>query len=233
MLTMTSLWNVQAAIDTINQTYEIDTTLEAWNYRGHRLLGELLDQVAIWSCSGGIWTQTTDVEGEVNGLMTYDRRILRPDVAQWQADISDLYSAAASRTNASTALPSFSGYSVLSPTPYPSEYPESTPSWSPNGFEYSATPPAPFMSTTSETSGASPSAYSTSSSTSPSPYSSLTASTASPPASATSPNGYSTPAASASNASAPTTSPNGYSAPTATNYSASPPSGYGYHSTWA
>ncbi|KAK0850475.1 hypothetical protein LTR87_018040, partial [Friedmanniomyces endolithicus] len=133
--------------------------------------------------------------------MTYDRRILRPDVAQWQADISDLYSAAASRTNASTALPSFSGYSVLSPTPYPSEYPESTPSWSPNGFEYSATPPAPFTSTTSETSGASPSAYSTSSSStfvlsaSPSAYSSLTASTASPPASATSPNGYSTPAA--------------------------------------
>ncbi|TKA66307.1 hypothetical protein B0A55_10055 [Friedmanniomyces simplex] len=227
------LWSVQAAIDTINQTYEIDTTLEAWNYRGHRLLGELLDQVAIWSCSGGIWTQTTDVEGEVNGLMTYDRRILRPDVAQWQSDISHLYSAATSRTNASTALPSFSGYSVLSPTPYPSEYPESTPSWSPNGFEYSATPPAPFMSTTSETSGASPSAYSTSSSTSPSPYSSLTASTASPPASATSPNGYSTPAASASNASARTTSANEYSTPTAIDYSASPPSGYGYHSTWA
>ncbi|KAK3620980.1 hypothetical protein LTR56_023061 [Elasticomyces elasticus] len=51
-----------AAIDTINQTYEIDTTLEAWNYRGHHLLGKLLDQTAIWSCSGKIWIQTTDVE---------------------------------------------------------------------------------------------------------------------------------------------------------------------------
>lgn len=98
---MHSLWNVQEAIDTINQTYEIDTTIEAWNYRGHRLLGELLDQVNMYSCSGGIWTQTTDVEGEVNGLLTYDRRVLRPDVGQWQADIKSLYDAASSRSNAS------------------------------------------------------------------------------------------------------------------------------------
>ncbi|KAK5702295.1 hypothetical protein LTR17_022440 [Elasticomyces elasticus] len=64
------LWNIKDAIDTINQTYEIDTSIEAWNYRGHRLLGELLDQVNTYSCSGGIWTKTTDVEGEVNGLLT-------------------------------------------------------------------------------------------------------------------------------------------------------------------
>ena len=31
---------------------------------------------------GSIYTQTTDVEGEVNGLMTYDRKVLKfnPDV---------------------------------------------------------------------------------------------------------------------------------------------------------
>lgn len=96
------LWNVQEAINTINQTYEIDTTIDAWNYRGHRLLGELLDQVKLWACSGGVWTQTTDVEGEVNGLLTYDRRVLRPDVAQWQSDIQALYDAGAARSNAST-----------------------------------------------------------------------------------------------------------------------------------
>ncbi|KAK3639310.1 hypothetical protein LTR22_017511 [Elasticomyces elasticus] len=100
-LSIEHLWNVQGAIDTINQTYEIDTTIEAWNYRGHRLLGELLDQVKMYSCSGGIWTQTTDVEGEVNGLLSYDRRVLRPDVGQWQADIQNLYDAAAARNNAS------------------------------------------------------------------------------------------------------------------------------------
>jgi hypothetical protein len=58
----------------------------------------------MFACSGGVWTQTTDVEGEVNGLLTYDRRVLRPDVGQWQADIKALYDAAAGRHNASVAL---------------------------------------------------------------------------------------------------------------------------------
>lgn len=93
-----NLWNDQAAIDTIDQTYEIDTTIEAWNYRSHRLLNELEDQVRLYACSGGVWTQTTDVEGEVNGLMTYDRRVERVDMKQWQADIKALYDAAAARS---------------------------------------------------------------------------------------------------------------------------------------
>ncbi|KAJ5163413.1 uncharacterized protein N7500_005243 [Penicillium coprophilum] len=92
------LWNNQAAIDTIDQTYEIDETIEAWNYRSHLLLNELEDQVRMYACSGGVWTQTTDVEGEVNGLITYDRRLARVDVKQWQADIKALYDAAAARS---------------------------------------------------------------------------------------------------------------------------------------
>ncbi|KAI3322374.1 glycoside hydrolase family 2 protein [Xylariaceae sp. AK1471] len=92
------LWKVQAAINTINQTYEIDQTIEAWNYRGHLLLSELRDQVEMYACSAAIWTQTTDVEGEVNGLLTYDRRVLRPDVKQWKADIQALKDAAKART---------------------------------------------------------------------------------------------------------------------------------------
>ncbi|RDW57760.1 putative hydrolase [Coleophoma crateriformis] len=91
------LWNVQEAINTINQTYEIDETNVAWNYRAHLLLTELKEQTAMFSCSGGVWTQTTDVEGEVNGLLTYDRRVLRPDATQWKADIAALYDAAAAR----------------------------------------------------------------------------------------------------------------------------------------
>ncbi|RYC58339.1 hypothetical protein CHU98_g7886 [Xylaria longipes] len=92
------LWKVQEAINTINQTYEIDETIEAWNYRGHVLLSELRDQVEFWACSAAIWTQTTDVEGEVNGLLTYDRRVLRPDVDQWKADIQALKDAAKARS---------------------------------------------------------------------------------------------------------------------------------------
>ncbi|OQE27570.1 hypothetical protein PENSTE_c004G00992 [Penicillium steckii] len=99
------LWNNQAAIDTINQTYEIDETIESWNYRSHLLLGELADQVKRFACSGGVWTQTTDVEGEVNGLMTYDRRLKRVDEDQWKKDIQALYDAAAARSNATTSTP--------------------------------------------------------------------------------------------------------------------------------
>lgn len=58
-----------------------------------------------FACSGGVWTQTTDVEGEVNGLMTYDRRLQRVDEGQWQADIQALYDAAAARSNATMSLP--------------------------------------------------------------------------------------------------------------------------------
>ena len=92
------------AIITINQTYEIDETIDAWNYRGHELLGELLYQVKNYACSGGVWTQTTDVEGEVNGMVTYDRRLLRPDLPQWNADIQALYDAAAARSNSTMRL---------------------------------------------------------------------------------------------------------------------------------
>ncbi|KAL0936196.1 glycosyl hydrolase family [Colletotrichum truncatum] len=92
------LWNVQQAIDTINQTYEIDENLEAYNYRARVLLREFREQVEMYACSGGVWTQTSDVEGEVNGLVTYDRRVLRPDLAQWQVDIQSLFDAAKARS---------------------------------------------------------------------------------------------------------------------------------------
>lgn len=95
------LWNNQAAINTIDQTYEVDATIEAWNYRSHLLLNELEDQVRLFACSGGVWTQTTDVEGEINGLITYDRRVARVDEKQWQADIKALYDAAAARSKTS------------------------------------------------------------------------------------------------------------------------------------
>jgi len=95
---------VQQAIDSINQTYEIDQTNEAYNYRSHQLLTELGDQVQRFACSGGVWTQTTDVEGEVNGLLTYDRRVLRPNAEQWRADIQALYDAAAARGGNATMV---------------------------------------------------------------------------------------------------------------------------------
>ena len=42
----------------------------------------LLDQVrdlAAKGLAGSVYTQTTDVENEINGLMTYDRKVLKYD----------------------------------------------------------------------------------------------------------------------------------------------------------
>jgi hypothetical protein len=102
---------VQQAIDSINQTYEIEQTNEAYNYRSHELLAQLSDQVDKFACSGGVWTQTTDVEGEVNGLLTYDRRVLRPDAEQWRADIQALYDAATLPSREKWERTGFEGWS--------------------------------------------------------------------------------------------------------------------------
>ncbi|KAF4979185.1 hypothetical protein FZEAL_4558 [Fusarium zealandicum] len=91
------LWNVKQAIDTIHETYEIHENLESYNYRSAVLFRAIREQTERFACSGAVYTQTTDVEGEVNGLVTYDRRFMRPDLKQWQDDIKSIYKAAASR----------------------------------------------------------------------------------------------------------------------------------------
>lgn len=44
-----------------------------------------------WGLSAAIYTQTTDVEGEVNGLMTYDREVLKMDPKMVKKLIEPLY----------------------------------------------------------------------------------------------------------------------------------------------
>ncbi|TWU15694.1 Beta-galactosidase large subunit [Allorhodopirellula heiligendammensis] len=38
---------------------------------------EILDQLRLQGIAGGVYTQTTDVEGEINGLMSYDRKVIK------------------------------------------------------------------------------------------------------------------------------------------------------------
>ncbi|KAF2439624.1 glycoside hydrolase family 2 protein [Karstenula rhodostoma CBS 690.94] len=90
-------WKVPASIATVKNTYELDATQEIWNLRAHMLFHELEFQIQEFACSGAVWTQTTDVEGEVNGMLTYDRRVNRMDKEQWKKDIQALYDAAAKR----------------------------------------------------------------------------------------------------------------------------------------
>lgn len=47
-----------------------------------------LDEVRALACKGGngaVYTQISDVEGELNGLLTYDRRVVKPDVKRLKA----------------------------------------------------------------------------------------------------------------------------------------------------
>ncbi|KAI8400147.1 hypothetical protein FOFC_18970, partial [Fusarium oxysporum] len=91
------LWNVKQAIDSIPETYEINEDLDSYNYRSGVLFRDIREQTQRFACSGAVYTQTSDVEGEVNGLITYDRRFVRPDVEKWQSEIASVYKAAASR----------------------------------------------------------------------------------------------------------------------------------------
>lgn len=85
--------------------YELTNGTVYWNYRCHDLLTQLREQIDLFACSGGVWTQTTDVEGEVNGMMTYDRKVVRMNETMWREDIRALYEAAEKRgANASAAM---------------------------------------------------------------------------------------------------------------------------------
>jgi hypothetical protein len=59
-----------------------------------RAYSELIDKLAILIDSGlsaAVYTQTTDVEIEVNGLMTYDREIIKMDRERVQQGCKKLY----------------------------------------------------------------------------------------------------------------------------------------------
>ena len=49
-----------------------------------KFIGMLRDLVPAGYCAG-VYTQTTDVEGEVNGIYTYDREILKMDADRVKA----------------------------------------------------------------------------------------------------------------------------------------------------
>ena len=48
-------------------------------------LMDKLGQFAEWGLGGSVYTQTTDVEIEINGLLTYDRKVLKGDVSRFKA----------------------------------------------------------------------------------------------------------------------------------------------------
>ena len=68
------------------RSFEDRTKLQA----GYEDLMQKLEPLVKQGLAAAIYTQTTDVEGEVNGLMTYDRKVTKYDVeklAQWNRRI--------------------------------------------------------------------------------------------------------------------------------------------------
>jgi beta-galactosidase/beta-glucuronidase len=60
------------------RTFEDQTKLQA----GYEDLMQKLEPLVKQGLAAAIYTQTTDVEGEVNGLMTYDRKVVKYDAAK-------------------------------------------------------------------------------------------------------------------------------------------------------
>jgi hypothetical protein len=60
------------------KTFEDSAQLQA----GYEDLMKKLEPLVHQGLAAAIYTQTTDVEGEVNGLMTYDRKVIKYDVAK-------------------------------------------------------------------------------------------------------------------------------------------------------
>ncbi|MEM9717826.1 MAG: sugar-binding domain-containing protein [Bacteroidota bacterium] len=71
-------------------TYQSKENLEQ---RFTQLIQDLIP-LKSWGLSAAVYTQTTDVEGEVNGLMTYDRRVTKLDTAYATKLIAPLYRSA-------------------------------------------------------------------------------------------------------------------------------------------
>ena len=92
--------NDRVAIDGEHGGWGLSIPQDSWNagfinYAGAKTTAELTDSfvqtqtalkyLAGCNLSGGVYTQLTDVEGEVNGLWTYDRRVPKMDMSRVRA----------------------------------------------------------------------------------------------------------------------------------------------------
>ncbi|MFC7303952.1 AbfB domain-containing protein [Streptomyces monticola] len=66
-------------------SYEDQPSLAALNNRFTGLLGTLRTHSLPAGLSAAVYTETTDVENEVNGLLTYDRQVMKVDTARVRA----------------------------------------------------------------------------------------------------------------------------------------------------
>ncbi|MBX6762526.1 MAG: hypothetical protein K6T51_07700 [Rubrobacteraceae bacterium] len=65
-----------------NHAYETETSPAQLTERYAGLLGQVERLEERCGLSAAVYTQTTDVETEINGLLTYDRKVLKPDAGR-------------------------------------------------------------------------------------------------------------------------------------------------------
>lgn len=75
------------------QAYEMETSRAELTRRYSEVSDALAKAVTENGVSAAVYTQTTDVEDEVNGLLTYDRRIVKADPAAVRAHNEDVIAA--------------------------------------------------------------------------------------------------------------------------------------------
>jgi hypothetical protein len=63
------------------QSYEMTTDSQELTQRYVEVSQALEKLVRAGGLSGAIYTQTSDVEDEVNGFLTYDRSVIKPDLS--------------------------------------------------------------------------------------------------------------------------------------------------------
>lgn len=69
------------------QTFKSNDSL----FKRYQSLTAKLEELIKAGLSAAVYTQTTDVEGEVNGFMTYDRKVMKMPIEKLKADNEKLY----------------------------------------------------------------------------------------------------------------------------------------------
>ena len=60
-------------------------------FKRYKTLTDKLEELKKQGLSAAVYTQTTDVEGEVNGFMTYDRKVMKMPLKELHQLNSKLY----------------------------------------------------------------------------------------------------------------------------------------------
>jgi beta-galactosidase/beta-glucuronidase len=84
-----------------NWSYQVAKDAEDYLARYRRKFDEIVRQARVHGLSASVYTQTTDVEGEINGLLTYDRAVSKAPAEAFAAMAKPLWQGSGGSTAAS------------------------------------------------------------------------------------------------------------------------------------